>query len=142
MSKYHQDFYAWTQEQAQLLKVGQLSAIDIENIIDEIESMGRSEKRALSSRLEVLLTHLLKWQYQVALRGKSWDFTIKEQRRRLTKLLKDNPSLYSWLHEAVLEAYVEAIQQAEIETGLHVSVFLDVCPWTVEQVLDFDFYPN
>lgn len=142
MSSYNEDFYAWTQEQAALLKAGELTSLDCLHLIDEIESMGRSEKRALSSRLEVLLTHLLKWQYQVALRGKSWDFTIREQRRRLTKLLKENPSLYSWLDEAVLDAYVEAIQQAEIETGLQISVFLDVCPWTVEQVLDFDFYPH
>lgn len=84
------DFYAWTNEQVQLLKTGQLNQIDWQNIAEEIEDMGRSEKRQLESRLEVLIMHLLKWQFQPNLRSRSWQLTIKEQRLRLEKILQKN----------------------------------------------------
>ena len=90
---HENDFFAWTQEQAYLLRNGQIHQIDVVNIAEEIEDMGRSEKRELESRLEVLIMHLLKWQFQPNLRSRSWQLTIKEQRIRLEKLLKENPSL-------------------------------------------------
>ena len=65
---YEEDFYAWTVEQARLLRLGDLSAIDVANIAEEIESVGRSDRRALESRLTVLLTHLLKWRIQSRMR--------------------------------------------------------------------------
>src|SRR6266852_4161446 len=92
---YEEDFYAWTVEQARLLRSGDLTAIDIANIAEEIESMGRSDRRALESRLTVLLTHLLKWQIQQRLRSSSWSGSIAEQRRRIAKLLRESPSLRS-----------------------------------------------
>jgi len=69
---YDEDFYAWTQEQATLLRSRQFSQVDIENVAEELESMGRSDKRQIDSRLEVLLTHLLKWEHQPENRGRSW----------------------------------------------------------------------
>src|SRR5690348_13781708 len=96
---YEEDFYAWTVEQAHLLRSGDLSAIDIENIAEEIESMGRSDRRAIESRLAVLLTHLLKWQIQERMRSRSWAGTIGEQRRRIAKLLRESPSLHPFVGE-------------------------------------------
>jgi hypothetical protein len=90
---YETDFFGWTLQQAELLKSGQLSELDTEHLIEEIEAMGRSERQQLTRRLEILLIHLLKWQYQPALRDLSWQLTITEQRRRIAKLLANNPSL-------------------------------------------------
>jgi hypothetical protein len=99
---YEKDFYAWTQEQANLIRQGKFNEIDTLHIIDEIESMGRSEKRALKSRLAVLLMHLLKWQYQPTFRGVSWTITIRNQRWEIAELLEDNPSLQHWVTDTML----------------------------------------
>lgn len=116
---YEVDFYAWTIEQAGLLRAGRLSEADIENIAEEIESMGRREKRELVNRLTVLLVHLLKWQAQPAFRGDSWRLTILEHRRRLAEHLKDDPSLRGALAETMATAYGFALLGAQKETGLH-----------------------
>src|SRR5580698_7276634 len=92
---YDQDFFAWAQEQAELLRAGRLSEADIGHIAEEIESMGRAEKRELVNRLIVLLHHLLKWQFQPDRRGASWEATILVQRHALERHLEDNPSLKS-----------------------------------------------
>lgn len=141
-SKYQQDFYAWTQEQAQLLRSQQLSKIDIEHLIEEIESMGKSEKRALKSRLCVLLMHLLKWHFQPNFRGTSWQVTLRTQRRAIKDLLADNPSLKHWLLETINDAYEQAKDDASLETGLDSSVFPQQCLWSIEQVLDINYLPN
>src|ERR1700679_1879709 len=98
---YDEDFYAWANEQAALLRSGKLASADIENIAEEIESMGKGEKRELISRLTVLLSHLLKWQFQPNLQGPSWKATIRVQRRDLSRHMTDNPSLKTKLPEAV-----------------------------------------
>src|ERR1700723_630738 len=103
-SDYDRDFYAWANKQAALLRAGKLGEADFEHIAEEIESMGKSEKRELVSRLTVLLVHLLKWQHQPVLRSKSWRLTLEEQRIRLENHLADNPSLKSSLNEAITEA--------------------------------------
>ena len=142
MIDYNTDYYGWTLEQAELLKAGDLQHIDLENIIEEIEAMGRSEKRALESRLTVLLTHLLKWHYQPVRRGKSWELTIKEQRLRIQKLLRDNPSIRKELQPCFLECYQFAIFQAVKETAIEEKTFPSVCQWTIEQTLNNDFFPD
>lgn len=106
---HDRDFYAWTQQQAQLLRAGKLSEIDVEHLIGEIESMGASERRELINRLAVLLAHLLKWWHQPNYRGRGWQLTIKEQRRQLQRLLKDNPSLNARLEEFIPESYGDAV---------------------------------
>ena len=119
MENLHEtDFYAWTQQQTAFLRNHDLEQLDVVNLIEEVEEMGRREKRELESRLEVLLMHLLKWQYQPGLRSRSWQLTIKEQRLRLAKLLNENPSLKSILADYVISAYALAIISAERETGL------------------------
>jgi uncharacterized protein DUF29 len=115
--EYEEDFYAWTVEQSRLLRAGDLSAIDVANIAEEIESMGRSDRRAIESRLTVLLTHLLKWQAQPALRSTSWSVTIREQRRQIEKLLRESPSLRPFVAEALSEAYGDAREDAVEATG-------------------------
>ncbi len=141
MVRYESDFYGWTQQQAALLKAGQLADLDIKNLIEEVETMGRSEKQALESRLTVLLHHLLKWHYQAERRGRSWQLTIKEQRTRFTKLLRDNPSLKSQLNETLIDAYEFAVLKAAKETTLEIATFPAQCPWPLAQILDPDFYP-
>lgn len=139
---YEQDFYAWANEQAALLRSGQLSAADIEHIAEEIESMGKTEKRELESRLTVLLLHLLKWQFQSGLRGNSWRLTIREQRRRTTRHLQENPSLKARLDEVIEAAYGDALIEAERETGLPETTFPAVCPWSFEKIVDAWFWPD
>jgi len=138
---YETDFYGWIQRQAQTLRAGNLAALDVENLIEEIESMGRSEKRELESRLEVLLMHLLKWQYQPERRGKSWQLTIEGQRDRLAGHLRENPSLQDKLPACVQEAYRHAKREAIKETGLPAATFPSECPWTFEQAMDENFWP-
>jgi uncharacterized protein DUF29 len=139
---YEQDFYAWTVEQARLLRSGELSSIDIENIAEEIESLGRSDRRELDSRLTVLLTHLLKWQLQSRMRSRSWAGTIGEQRRRIAKLLKESPSLRPFVNEALGEAYSDAREAASNETGLPETEFPAECPFTPDEVLSREFLPE
>jgi hypothetical protein len=139
---YDQDFYAWANEQAGLLRAGRLSEADIEHIAEEIESMGKGEKRELVSRLTVLLLHMLKWQYQPQFRGKSWHLTLEEQRDELASHLADNPSLKSTLPDTITMAYRRAILGAARETDLDRSVFPPTCPWSFEQIMDSTFYPE
>ena len=142
MSHYETDFYTWTQEQSALLKAGQFSELDLDNLVEEIESMGRSEKRALESRLTVLLQYLLKWQYQPVRRGRSWQLTIKIQRIEFLKVLRDNPGLKTGLEQLLTDAYVSAVIKASQETGLDENVFPEHCPWGVADIIRQDFYPD
>jgi hypothetical protein len=139
-SLYELDFYAWTQEQAKLLRDQALENLDVVHLVEEVEEMGRREKRELESRLEVLLMHLLKWQYQPNLRSRSWQLTVKEQRLRLAKLLSENPSLKATLTDYVENVYVLATIGAEKETGL--DGFPESCPYLIEQMLDEGFLPG
>ena len=141
-SLYEKDFYAWANEQAALLRAGRLGEADIAHIAEEIDSLGRSEKRELINRLAVLLRHLLKWQHQPTHRGTSWRLTIKEQRLRLDRHLADNPSLKARLDEAVAEAHRLAIVGAARETGLDEAMFPETCPFPVASILDADFWPD
>ena len=139
---YDRDFYAWSREQVELLRAGKLAEADIENIAEEIDSMGRTEKRELVSRLEVLLLHLLKWRYQPGKRGPSWEASIFVQRDRLADHLDDNPSLKPLLPQALASAYRKARQEAVAETGRPAATFPDACPWTADDALDGEFWPN
>ena len=139
---YDRDFYGWANEQATLLRAGKLFAADIVHIAEEIESMGRSEQDQLESRLIVLLLHLLKWQFQPGLHGNSWRLSIKEQRRKISRHLKRNPSLKSVLSESVNDAYGDALIEAERETGLPEQTFPAECPWTFAQFMAEDFWPE
>ena len=142
MINYDADFYGWTQEQAELLKAGRLSELDIDNLLEEVETMGRSEKRELDSRLTVLLLHMLKWQYQPIRRGRSWQLTIEGQRINFSETLYENPSLKPQLATILKKAYTKAIIKASQETALDKQTFPEQCPWTLSQILDDNFYPD
>jgi Domain of unknown function DUF29 len=139
---YDSDFFAWSQEQAQLLREGRLGAADILNIAEEIDSMGRTEKRELVSRLTVLLLHLLKWRYQPDKRGASWEATIRVQRNRIEDHLDDNPSLKPLLPRALSTAYRDARLEAAAETGLPIASFPLECPWAASEIQDGEFWPG
>ena len=139
---YDDDFFAWTQEQARLLRDGELSDVDAENLAEEIESMGRSDRREIRSRLTVLLAHLLKWQFQLSGRLTSWSRTIREQRSQIELVLGDSPSLRSFAAETIGEAYPKARLDAADETELSQSAFPDVCPYTPDEVFSEDFLPD
>jgi hypothetical protein len=140
---YDQDLYSWSLEQARLLRERKFDQIDLEHIIEEIEDMSKSEKRALESFLETLLMHLLKWQYQPFYIGRrSWELTIIEQRKRLKKHMRENPGLKSKLEEAILDTYDLAKSGAEKETGIPSSSFPETCPWEYEQFINPDFWPE
>jgi hypothetical protein len=141
---YEQDFYAWAEQQAELLRAGRWSDLDVLHLSEELESMGAREKRELISRLAVLLSHLLKWQYQASRRGRSWELTITEQRGRILDLLADNPSLKQSdrLLPAIQKAYKYAVIRAELETGLSGNSFPRDCPYEWKDIMDEHFLPT
>lgn len=133
---YETDVVAWAEEQVALLKAGRLSLIDVDNIAEEIADVGKSEKRALASRMEVLVAHLLKWVYQPARRGRSWRRTIRVQRARIARALAEMPSLRRLLDDEcwLAHTYRVAFEIAAAETNLR-DLPSDL-PWSVEQILD------
>ena len=141
-SLYDKDFYAWTQEQALLIQGRQWSQLDLLNLVEEIESLGRQERRELINRLSVLIGHLLKWQYQSHRRTRSWIATIAIQRLEITKLIEENPSLKPDLEAALQQAYLKAINLAIQETNLPNRTFPPNCPYSLEEILDDRFYPG
>jgi hypothetical protein len=139
---YDDDFFAWTQEQARLLRGGELADVDAGNLAEEIESMGKSDRREIGNRLVVLLGHLLKWQFQPSARSTSWSGTIVEQRQQIDSVIADSPSLRSAVSETLDHAYHRACRLAAAETDLAETVFPSTCPYTPEQILSEDFLPE
>jgi len=139
---YDKDFFAWTQEQARLLRGGEVADIDLENLAEEIESVGISNRREIRNRLIVLLVHLLKWQFQPRRRGASWSDTIWEQRLQLESVLEDSPSLRPFFAEVIDRAYSRARDKAVRETRMQPKAFPAECPYTAEQILNEDFLPE
>jgi hypothetical protein len=136
---YDTDFYAWTVEQCQLLKNGDFQHLDIINLMEEIESLGKQQRQELRNRLGVLIGHLLKWDYQPKKRSKSWRVTIQIQRREILDLLEDNPSLKSYLEMAMAKGHRAGLDLVVKETPLK---YRDLPPepiYTLEQLLDPSF---
>ncbi|MGH8589604.1 MAG: DUF29 domain-containing protein [Gammaproteobacteria bacterium] len=140
--KYHEDHYAWAKRQATLLSQRRLSEIDAEHIAEELEDMGGSERREVVNRLGVLLAHLIKWRYQPDARSSAWAGTIKEQRRKVQRLLADNPSLKRLAEDRLQDAYGDALALVERDTGLDESHFPAACPFLFDVVLDSAFWPE
>jgi Domain of unknown function DUF29 len=139
--RYEDDLFAWTQEQAVLLRAHAVDTIDWENLAEEIESMGRRDRREFKSRLRVVLLHLLKWQAQPKLRGGGWRKTLRTQRTEIRDLLQESPSLRREVPDMIREAYADAVKDAIDETGLRADMFPTTCPYTPEDVLDEDHLP-
>ncbi len=139
---YDTDFYQWTQQQAALLRQGQLVALDIDHLAEEIEDMGKSNRLALESYLSNVIMHLLKWQYQPERRSTRWKPSIRNGRRQIEKRLKNSPSLKPQLQTIVQEEYLPVRENAADETNIPLATFPMECPFTVEQVLDTEYWPD
>jgi hypothetical protein len=139
---YNQDFYAWIMQNAKLIRQGKFSEVDAENVAEELESMGKGDRRKLINRFAVLLAHLLKWQFQPERRGNSWKYTIKEQRLRVAELLNDSPSLNYELGQQLENAYEMALLIAAKETSLNVDAFPKNLSFSLEQSLNPEFLPD
>ncbi|WOD41107.1 DUF29 domain-containing protein [Nodosilinea sp. E11] len=139
---YESDFYAWVQQQASFLRAQQWHHIDLPNLIEEIESLGKQQRQELRSRLSVLLAHLLNWHFQPQHRSRSWLATLRVQRRDILRLLNENPSLKPDLEEALTEAYANSRDLAMGETNLPEATFPLHCPYCLADIFAEDFYPG
>jgi hypothetical protein len=139
---YDEDLVLWTERQAALIRARQFDLVDWDNIAEEIESLGISDRRELGRRLEVLMMHLLKWQLQPMHRSRSWRSTIRVQRGRIERLLKQSPSLRREVAALSEEHYASARDMASAETGFAPATFPEALPYTPAQILDNDFFPG
>ena len=141
-SLYEQDFYAWTVEQAAALRSRELRRVDVEHVAEEVEDMGKSQRRGVKSALTVILIHLLKYRFQPERRTNSWRATLREHRRRVRDDLADSPSLQSYTERIFSECYRDAREAAADESGLPISTFLAACLFTPEQAFHSGFLPE
>ena len=141
-SLYEADFYAWTLAQAHLLQTQQWSALDIANLVEEIESLGRQQRQELRNRLGVLLGHLLNWEFQPERRSKSWVATVREQRREIINLLAESPSLKPYLTEAIVAGFQSGLDLVVRETSLTYNDLPVSCSYTAQQILSSDYLPD
>lgn len=139
---YETDFNLWLEQTINHLKNGNLQALDLDNLIEEISDMGRNNRREVFSRLKVLLMHLLKWQYQPEKRTNSSINTIDEQREQLELIFRDSPSLKPYLTDIFAECYQKAVRGTVNETNLPKKTFPVDCPFSQEQVLNWDYFPE
>lgn len=139
---YEQDFCLWIEQAVNLLRSENLNELDLENLIEEIESMGRSEKRSITSNLRILLMHLLKYKYQPEKRSNSWRYTIIEHRNRLHEDFEVSPSLRKYFLGEIDNCYQAARKLAAIETNTDIDTFSIDCPFTSAQILDEDYLPE
>ena len=141
-SLYDTDYVAWLDEQVSHLRATRLSALDVENVADELESLMRSQRQQLENRLEVLILHLLKWDHQPAKRTNRWRATVEEQRSRIRRLLRDSASLKREVEPICLDVYADAIRAAAIETRLSETAFPPTLPYSVEEIFERDLPAN
>jgi uncharacterized protein DUF29 len=141
---YEQDFYAWTQATAALIRAGQWYDFDREALAEEVESLGISQQHALESHLRNLVMHLLKWHYQPSMRqtGHSWEVSIINARDEIAILTENSTLLRNTVPELLPRRYPAARRLAAVETGIPLRDFPETCPWTAQQVLDADFWPD
>lgn len=143
--KHDEDFYGWAMSEANLLRQRRLGDLDFDNLIEELESMGASERRELVSRLAQLIFHLLKWQLQPDYREfnkRSWEGSIIGQRKQISRLMRDNPSLKSILSQSLTDGYEDAQVFIIKETPIDLKKMPQECPYTFEQIMDDEFYPE
>jgi hypothetical protein len=141
-SGYDADFYQWTQSTAELIRQGRMGDVDWEHVAEEIQDMGKRDHREVRSRLIVLIEHLLKWHFQPERRTASWRATISDQRRELTLVIGDSPSLKRIPRETLPALYRSALKDAAEETGMDVDRFPKTCPYSTDQLLDRAFLPD
>jgi hypothetical protein len=136
------DYYAWALETAERLRAGRLSEVDLNDVAEELEDMGKAQRHALASYLKVLMVHLLKWRFQPSFRGVSWRLSISNARDEIAELLEDSPSLRRKIGELVARRYPAARNRAALETGLPEETFPRTCPFSEDQILDSAYWPD
>jgi hypothetical protein len=139
---YEKDYHLWAETNAQLLRDERFAELDLAHLVEEVEDMAGNHRRQLSSRLDVLILHLLKWEFQPSLRSRSWSTTIDVQREAIARLLRKNPSLKPLVEEEVADSYPVAVTGASGDTGIPKKLFPKTCPYTKEQILDKRFFPK
>jgi len=139
---YEKDYHLWAETNAKLLREGKFAELDLSKLAEEVEDMAGSQRRQLSSRLDSLLLHLLKWEFQPSFRSGSWSATIDVQREAIARLLRKNPSLKPIVDGEVADSYPIALLGASGETGVPKKLFPKTCPYTKEQILDKRFFPK
>jgi len=146
---YDQDFYAWTQEQAALLREGAVHELDLTHLAEEIEDMGHSQQDKLASHLLVLLTHLLKLQlaalhrpHDYARAAHGWRLTCRAQRLQIAKVLRRNPRLRQTVPEELGDAYQIARLEATQALAMDEDLIPERCPWPAQDVLAADVWPG
>jgi hypothetical protein len=141
-SLYEKDYFAWVEAQVSALARGDVAGLDLGHLADEVGDLGRSEKRAIRSNLNVLLIHLIKWAYQPSQRKGGWEVSIGEHRTRLLDDLADSPSLKDYPGEVLAKEYALARKRAALQMRKSLRAIPETCPFTVQQVLDPDFLPK
>lgn len=139
---YESDFHDWSFYQAELVRTGRFSELDLPNVIEELESMGSEQRHTLTSCYRVLILHLLKWRFQPERRGRSWRGTIARERGNIEDREKTNASLARKADELVAAAYRRARKEAAVETMLPLTAFPPDCPFTLAQLRDDEFLPD
>lgn len=139
---YEDDYYLWVYQQVELLRLGRFRELDLPNLIEEVEDMGRSLWRSFESHYRVLLIHLLKWEHQPHRRTRSWLVSIGRERRNLDREERDNTTLRNEARNLLEEAYRAARREAAEETGLPIATFPSECPYRLEQVRDEEWLPG
>lgn len=138
---YDEDFYDWIRITVSLLRQRRFAEIDIAHLAEELEDMGKRERRSLKSHIRNVILHLLKWQYQSDKRSPSWRQSIRNGRIEIHELLHDSPSLANLVPQILNDEYPTARADAIDETGLIEATFPVQCPFTIEQILAREFWP-
>ena len=139
--RYEEDFNLWTEQMVELLRSRRFEELDIDNLLDELESMSKRDKRELVSRLKLILMHLLKWNYQPSQQCASWETTIRNNREEIAQILQDSPSLKRYAATVLDQAYASARKNAASETGLLIDEFPENCPFAIAEIINEDFLP-
>ncbi|MFI0478878.1 MAG: DUF29 domain-containing protein [Candidatus Rhabdochlamydia sp.] len=143
--KHDEDFYGWAMAEASLLRQHKWNELDIEHLAEELESMGASERREFISRMAQLIFHLLKWHHQPDFREfnkRSWEASIQEQRKKVKKLIVDNPSFKPNMEDFVVDSYEDSILLIKKETPIDLKLLPAQCPYTFDQIMNDEFYPE
>lgn len=141
-ASYERDFYTWALRQAELVRAGRLAELDLDNVAEELESLGREQAHKLESAYRVLLLHLLKWMYQPGRRSRSWRGTIVRERTNAERILEDNPGLARQRPRRFATAYRGARKEAAAETGLSLAAFPETPPFTLAEASSEAFWPE
>ena len=138
---YEEDYNLWTEQMVDLLRARRFEELDIDNLLDELESMSKRDKREILSRLKLILMHVLKWNYQPDQQSASWEKKIRKNREEIAQILQDSPSLKSYVETVLDQAYASARKNAASETGLLIDEFPENCPFAIAEILNEDFLP-